>query len=94
MSGAPTTMLKRATETALQVRPTAHEAWGDADESPTAAVLAQKASFSVLCILLGVMSSSDAKRTIDRIGRASFLGSAVFHPTGPKPAGDGAAPGR
>jgi hypothetical protein len=34
----------------------------------------------MLCILLGVMSSSDAKRTIDRIGRSSFLGSAVFHP--------------
>ena len=50
------------------------------DESPTAAALAQKANLSLLCILLGVMSSADAKRTIDRIGRSSFLGSAVFHP--------------
>ena len=50
------------------------------DENPTAIALAQKASFSVLCILLGVMSQSEAKRTIGRIGRTSFLGTAVFHP--------------
>jgi hypothetical protein len=52
------------------------------DESPVTIALAQQASFSVLCILLGVMSSSEAKRTIHRIGRSSFLGSALFHPAG------------
>lgn len=174
MSGAPTTMLKRAAQTALQVRETPREAWRDADwqklwlllkgrswtslaivpagagappdftltiavtlarigilhlgtpihvadgtniplgrleqfldevhrlnrdgdlvlialpsidESATATVLAQKASLSMLCILLGVMSSSDAKRTIDRVGRASFVGTAVFHPPAAKPEG-------
>jgi hypothetical protein len=51
-------------------------------ESPTAIALAQKASFSVLAILLGVMSASEAKHTIKRIGRASFLGTAVFHSPG------------
>ncbi len=180
MSGAPTTALKRASETALQVRPTSQEAWRDTDwqklwlllksrswtslaivpgsagappdftltiavtlarigtvhlgtpihvadgtniplgtleqfleevhrlnregdlvlialpsisESATATALAQKASFAVLCVLLGVTSASEAKRTIARIGRSSFLGTAVFHSPEAKPQGDGAAPG-
>jgi hypothetical protein len=53
------------------------------DASPVAVSLAQKASFSLLCIMLEVMSSSDAKRTVERVGRNSFLGSAVFHPNAP-----------
>jgi hypothetical protein len=58
------------------------------NESATAAALAQKASFAVLCVLLGVMSSSQAKRTIDRIGRSSFLGTAVFHSPPPPTKGE------
>jgi hypothetical protein len=52
------------------------------DESPVTVSLAQKATFSVLCILLEVMSSAEAKRTVERVGRSFFLGSAVFHPAG------------
>lgn len=61
------------------------------NENPTAVALAQKASFSVLCVLLGVMSSSEAKRTIGRVGRASFLGTAVFHPPASSPRAGAAA---
>ncbi len=51
------------------------------DASPVAVALARKASFSILCIMLEVMSSADAKRTVERVGKSSFLGSAVFHPS-------------
>ncbi|HEX3596549.1 MAG TPA: hypothetical protein VHU80_15670 [Polyangiaceae bacterium] len=52
------------------------------DQSPITVALARKASFSVLCIMLEVMGSADAKRTVERVGRNAFLGSAVFHPYG------------
>jgi hypothetical protein len=51
-------------------------------ENPITVPLAQAADASVLCVMLDVMSSSQAKKTVNRIGPAHFLGSAMFHPSG------------
>ena len=50
-------------------------------ENPVAVSLAQKAGAALLCVLLDTMSSSESKRTVERIGASYFLGSAIFHPT-------------
>lgn len=55
-------------------------ALGPVSENPVSVPLAQAADASVLCILLEAMSSSEAKKTIDRVGAPRFLGSAVFDP--------------
>jgi hypothetical protein len=54
-------------------------------ENPVTVSLARAADSSVLCILLETMSSSEAKATVERIGAARFLGSAVFHASGRPP---------
>jgi hypothetical protein len=51
-------------------------------DNPITVPLAQAADAAVLCVVLDAMSSSDAKKTVNRIGAARFLGSAVFHPSG------------
>jgi hypothetical protein len=53
--------------------------------SPITAAIAQSADAAVLCVLLGSMSSSAAKRTLKAVGASRFLGSAIFHQDG-KPA--------
>lgn len=50
------------------------------DESPVAISLARSASTALLCVLLEEMSSSEAKKTVDRIGQSQFIGCVVFHP--------------
>jgi hypothetical protein len=47
-------------------------------ENPITVPLAQAADAAVLCVLLEAMSSSEAKRTVDRIGATRFVGSAIF----------------
>jgi len=47
-------------------------------ENPIGVALARSASASVLCILLGEMSSAEAKRTVDQIGPSNFIGSIVL----------------
>lgn len=48
------------------------------DESVTSVSLAQAADCALLCVQLGHMSTSDAKKTVERIGHQRFIGSAVF----------------
>jgi hypothetical protein len=49
--------------------------------NPITISLAQSADAALLCVLMEEMSSSDAKKTVNRIGPARFIGSAVFHPS-------------
>ncbi len=49
-------------------------------ENPTTVSIAQATDASMLCILTEVMSSRDARTTIERVGSQRFLGSVVFHP--------------
>jgi hypothetical protein len=51
-------------------------------DNPITVPLAQAADAAVLCVVLDSMASSEAKKTVNRIGAARFLGSAVFHPSG------------
>ncbi len=48
-------------------------------ENPISVSLAQASDAAVLCVLMDVMASTEAKKTVDKIGAAHFLGSAVFH---------------
>jgi hypothetical protein len=52
-----------------------------ASENPITISLAQSVDAALLCVLMEEMSSADAKKTVNRIGAARFLGSALFHPT-------------
>ena len=51
-------------------------------ENPTTTAIAKEADGVVLCVMLGGMRSSDAKRTIQQIGPSKFLGSVIIHPDG------------
>jgi hypothetical protein len=51
-----------------------------AADNPITISLAQSADAALLCVLMEEMSTADAKKTVDRIGPARFLGSAVFRP--------------
>jgi len=55
-------------------------------ENPISVALARSASASVLCVLLGEMSSAEAKRTVDRIGPSNFIGSIVLEAPPPSEA--------
>jgi hypothetical protein len=52
-----------------------------ASVNPITISLAQQADAALLCVLMEEMSSTDAKKTVNRIGPSRFLGSAVFHPS-------------
>jgi hypothetical protein len=47
-------------------------------ENPITVPLAQAADAAVLCVMLDMMQSAEAKRTVDRIGLNRFVGSAIF----------------
>jgi hypothetical protein len=47
-------------------------------ESPVTVPLARDANAAVLCVSVGKMLVSDAKKTIREIGKQHFLGSAAF----------------
>jgi hypothetical protein len=49
------------------------------EESATALPLARAADCALLCIVQGAMVSSTAKKTVGQIGKAHFIGSALFH---------------
>jgi hypothetical protein len=49
-------------------------------ENPVTVPLAQAADAAVLCVVYEDMSSSEAQKTIQRIGATHFLGSVVFRP--------------
>lgn len=49
--------------------------------NPITVPVAQAADTAVLCVLLEAMSASDAKTTVNRVGAAHFVGSAMFHPS-------------
>jgi hypothetical protein len=51
-----------------------------AADNPITISLAQSADAALLCVLMEEMSAADARKTVDRVGAARFLGSAVFHP--------------
>jgi hypothetical protein len=53
-----------------------------AGENPTTTSMAKDADGVVLCVMLGGMRSSDAKRTIKAIGASKFVGSVIIHPDG------------
>ncbi|HMJ14618.1 MAG TPA: hypothetical protein VK524_24575, partial [Polyangiaceae bacterium] len=55
------------------------------NDNPITVPLAQAADAAVLCIVLNAMSFSSAKKTVERVGQARFIGSAVFHPSGALP---------
>jgi len=48
-------------------------------DNPIGISIAQTTDAAMLCILLEHMSTGEAKDTIERIGNARFVGSAVFH---------------
>ena len=50
-----------------------------AAENPITVSLARSADSALLCVLMGHMPLSQSKETIERIGQARFIGSAVFH---------------
>jgi hypothetical protein len=54
-------------------------------ESPTTVALAGAADGVVLCVMLGKMLSSDAKRTIAAVGPSKIFGSVIVRPE-PAPA--------
>jgi hypothetical protein len=53
-------------------------------ESPTTTSMAKDSDGVVLCLMLGGMRSSDAKRTIKLIGPSKFFGSVIVHAVDPK----------
>jgi hypothetical protein len=64
-------------------------------ENPTTSALARSADFALLCIMLEKMKSGEARKTLDQIGTAKFVGSAIFHANGmPDASGAGVTPPR
>jgi hypothetical protein len=51
-------------------------------ENPTTAALARSTDSALLCIMLERMKSAEARKTVDQIGSAKFVGSAIFHANG------------
>jgi len=49
-------------------------------QNPVSVALAQFTDCALLCVLLERMFAAEAKKTVDQIGPARFLGSAVFRP--------------
>ena len=49
-------------------------------DSAVTAAIAQLADVALLCVLSNRMSTDQAKRTVQLVGPARFLGSAIFHP--------------
>lgn len=47
-------------------------------DNVTSTSLAQSADCALLCVLLREMRVADAKKTIERVGKSRFIGSAVF----------------
>jgi hypothetical protein len=50
-------------------------------ESVTSLPLAQAADKVLLCVLKGRMAMDEGKKTVERVGKKRFIGSAVFRPT-------------
>jgi hypothetical protein len=57
-----------------------------AGENPTTASMAREVDGVVLCVMMGGMRSSDAKRTIKLVGASKFLGSVIIRADGAGPA--------
>jgi hypothetical protein len=55
-------------------------ALGSVLERPASLALAQAADASILCVVLGDSSISEATRTIEEVGRRRFLGSVILRP--------------
>jgi hypothetical protein len=53
-------------------------ALGPVLERPASLALAQAADATILCLVLGESSISDAARTIEEVGRERFLGSVIL----------------
>jgi hypothetical protein len=51
-----------------------------ASDNPITVSLAQKTDAALLCVMMEEMTSSDAKKTVNRIGPQRFIGSAMFRP--------------
>ncbi len=49
--------------------------------NPTVPAIANTVDGVVLCVLVGLMKSTDAKETIRLVGSKKFLGSVMIHPT-------------
>lgn len=49
-------------------------------DNPVTDVLAKFADCSLLCVLFEHMASSEAKETVEKIGKERFIGSSVFRP--------------
>jgi len=47
-------------------------------ENVTSISLAKTADCALLCVVLGQMSTADAKKTVAQVGASHFIGSAVF----------------
>ena len=60
-----------------------------ASANPASVPIAQATDLAMLCILLERMSTSEAKKTVTRVGASRFVGSAVFHPDGSPMSGGG-----
>jgi hypothetical protein len=50
------------------------------DNSPITTSIAQTVDAALLCVLMGKMSFSHARKTVTQVGHPRFLGSAIFHP--------------
>ena len=53
-------------------------------ENVTSLSLAKAADCALLCVVLGQMSTGDARKTVAQVGPSHFIGSAVFQAPGPK----------
>lgn len=51
-------------------------------ENPITTSLARSSDAALLCIMLERMKYGESKKTIDQIGQAKFMGSAIFRPDG------------
>jgi hypothetical protein len=61
-------------------------------ENPTTTALARSADLALLCIMLERMKWGEARKTLDQIGTAKFIGSAIFHTNGAPESRRGGAP--
>ncbi|HVU03809.1 MAG TPA: hypothetical protein VHE30_18750 [Polyangiaceae bacterium] len=57
------------------------------EENPMSVSLARSTNGAVLCVLTGEMQTSQAKRTVEKVGANQFVGSIVLHPSASSPHG-------
>ncbi|HEY6728118.1 MAG TPA: hypothetical protein VI197_29115 [Polyangiaceae bacterium] len=80
VADATTLSMSASTQFTAQVRASTHSgpvliALAARADSPVTTSIAQDADWAVLCVKLGQMKMSEAKKTVDEIGASQFIGS-------------------